>query len=109
MTTPRIVTLVEWQDEWRRLLVKEKEVTRARDALAAQRRRMPWVEVGKQYSFEGPNGTMSLLDLFDSRRQLIIYRAFFDPGVHGQPDGAAGLLCRRVPTRKRAVARCDKG
>jgi predicted dithiol-disulfide oxidoreductase (DUF899 family) len=91
MTTPRIVTLREWQDEWRRLLVKEKEVTRARDALAAQRRRMPWVEVGKQYSFEGPDGTMSLLDLFDSRRQLIIYRAFFDPGVHGQPDGAAGV------------------
>lgn len=45
----------------------------------------------KQYTFEGPKGTMSLLDLFDGRRQLIIYRAFFDPGVHGQPDNTAGV------------------
>jgi hypothetical protein len=66
-------------------------MTRARDALAAERRRMPWVAVDKPYVFEGPEGTMSLLDLFDGRRQLIIYRAFFDPGAHGQPEGTAGV------------------
>jgi predicted dithiol-disulfide oxidoreductase (DUF899 family) len=91
MKTPRIVTPQEWQDEWQRLLVKEKEMTRARDALAAERRRMPWVSVNKPYTFEGPEGTMNLLDLFDGRRQLIVYRAFFDPGVHGQPEGTAGV------------------
>jgi predicted dithiol-disulfide oxidoreductase (DUF899 family) len=91
MTTPRIVTPQEWQDEWQRLLVKEKALTRAHDALAAERRRMPWVAVDNQYTFEGPEGTMSLLDLFNGRRQLIIYRAFFDPGVHGQPEGTAGV------------------
>jgi predicted dithiol-disulfide oxidoreductase (DUF899 family) len=91
MTTPRIVTPQEWQDEWQRLLVKEKEVTRARDALAAERRRMPWVAVDKEYTFEGPAGTMNLLGLFEGRRQLIVYRAFFDPGVHGQPEGTAGV------------------
>jgi predicted dithiol-disulfide oxidoreductase (DUF899 family) len=91
MTTPRIVTPQQWQEEWQRLLVKEKEMTRAHDALAAQRRRMPWVSVDRRYTFEGPDGTMSLLDLFDGRRQVIVYRAFFDPGVHGQPDGTAGV------------------
>jgi predicted dithiol-disulfide oxidoreductase (DUF899 family) len=91
MTAPRIVTAKEWQDEWQRLLIKEKEMTRARDALAAERRRMPWVAVDKPYVFEGPDGTMSLLDLFDGRRQLIIYRAFFDAGVHGHPEGTAGV------------------
>jgi hypothetical protein len=60
MKTPRIVTPQEWQDEWQRLLVKEKEMTRARDALAAERRRMPWVSVNKPYTFEGPEGTMNL-------------------------------------------------
>ncbi len=63
------------------MLVKEKAVMRARDALAAERRRMPWMEVDKAYAFEGPGGTASLLDLFDGRRQLIVYRAFFEPGV----------------------------
>jgi predicted dithiol-disulfide oxidoreductase (DUF899 family) len=70
------------------MLVKEKEMTRARDALAAERRRMPWVEVEKDYVFEGPDGKVSLLDLFAGRRQLILYRAFFEPGVFGWPDHA---------------------
>ena len=68
------------------MLVKEKELTRARDALAAMRRRMPWTPVDKEYVFEGPEGKMSLLDLFHGRRQLIVYRAFVDPGVHGWPE-----------------------
>src|ERR1700709_1977691 len=68
------------------MLVKEKELTRARDALAAMRRQMPWTPVEKQYGFEGPEGKVSLLDLLDGRRQLLVYRAFVDPGVHGWPE-----------------------
>ena len=63
------------------LLVKEKEQTRARDALAAERRRMPWMAVEKEYRFEGPDGAASLDDLFEGRRQLVIYRAFYAPDV----------------------------
>jgi len=85
---PRIVSPQEWEAACQQLLVKEKELTRARDALAAERRRMPWVAVEKEYDFDGPKGKVSLLDLFDGRRQLIIYRAFFEPGVHGWPEHA---------------------
>jgi predicted dithiol-disulfide oxidoreductase (DUF899 family) len=88
METPPIVTPQEWKTARERLLVREKEVTRARDALAAQRRRMPWLPVEKEYAFDGPKGQASLLDLFEDRRQLIIYRAFFEPGVVGWPDHA---------------------
>ena len=88
MTTSEIVTPQEWEAARQRLLVEEKELTRARDALAAKRRRMPWVAVEKQYAFEGPDGPASLLDLFEGRRQLIVYRAFFEPGVDGWPDHA---------------------
>jgi predicted dithiol-disulfide oxidoreductase (DUF899 family) len=88
MKTPPVVTVPEWEAARERLLVKEKELTRARDALAAQRRRMPWLAVPKEYAFDGPKGTVSLLDLFEGRRQLIVYRAFFEPGVHGWPEHA---------------------
>jgi predicted dithiol-disulfide oxidoreductase (DUF899 family) len=86
MSTPRIVSAQEWQTAHRAMLVKEKELTRARDALAAERRRMPWLEVDPRYVFEGPSGTVDLLGLFEGRRQLIVYRAFVDPGVHGWPE-----------------------
>jgi len=88
MTTPPIVSMQEWKDAHQRLLAKEKEFTRSRDALAAARRRMPWVAVEKPYAFEGPEGEVGLRDLFHGRRQLIIYRAFFEPGVHGWPEHA---------------------
>jgi predicted dithiol-disulfide oxidoreductase (DUF899 family) len=88
MKTPPIVSRPEWDAALSQLLKKEKEVTRARDALAAERRRMPWLAVEKQYEFDGPSGGASLLDLFEGRRQLIVYRAFFEPGVHGWPDHA---------------------
>jgi predicted dithiol-disulfide oxidoreductase (DUF899 family) len=72
-----IPTPVVFEPEWRRareaLLVKEKELTRARDALAAERRRLPMVPVEKDYRFAGPDGEVRLLDLFDGRRQLIVY------------------------------------
>ncbi|MFI6576340.1 DUF899 domain-containing protein [Nocardiopsis sp. NPDC050513] len=88
MKTPPIVSPQEWEEARQRLLVEEKKLTRARDALAARRRRMPWTEVEKSYRFEGPEGGVSLLDLFGGRRQLIVYRAFFEPGVFGWPDHA---------------------
>jgi predicted dithiol-disulfide oxidoreductase (DUF899 family) len=86
--TPPIVSLEEWEAARVRLLAREKDLTRARDALAAERRRMPWLAVEKTYEFNGPNGKASLLDLFDGRRQLIVYRAFFEPGVFGWPEHA---------------------
>jgi predicted dithiol-disulfide oxidoreductase (DUF899 family) len=88
MNTPPIVSAQEWAAAHQQLLAKEKEVTRARDALAAQRRRMPWLAVEKYYQFEGPEGMVNLLGLFQGRRQLVVYRAFFEPGVHGWPDHA---------------------
>jgi predicted dithiol-disulfide oxidoreductase (DUF899 family) len=88
MNTPPIVSLQEWEAAWQKLLLKEKDLTRARDALAAERRRMPWAAVEKAYEFDGPRGKASLLDLFEGRRQLIIYRAFFEPGVSGWPEHA---------------------
>ena len=88
MQTPPVVTPEEWEQARQKLLVREKEVTRARDALAAERRRMPWTAVEADYEFEGPAGRASLLDLFDGRRQLVVYRAFFEPGVNGWPDHA---------------------
>jgi predicted dithiol-disulfide oxidoreductase (DUF899 family) len=88
MNPPSVVSAEEWDAARARLLVKEKALTRARDALAAERRRMPWLAVTKEYEFDGPAGCESLVDLFDGRSQLIVYRAFFEPGVFGWPDHA---------------------
>jgi predicted dithiol-disulfide oxidoreductase (DUF899 family) len=88
MKTPPVVSPAEWEAARERLLVKEKALTRSRDALAAERRRMPWMAVEKTYAFDGPKGRVSLLDLFEGRHQLIVYRAFFEPGVHGWPEHA---------------------
>src|SRR5262244_4050769 len=86
MHTPPVVSPQAWEAARKHLLVTEKAQTRARDALAAERRRMPWMAVEAAYAFEGPAGKASLLDLFDGRHQLIVYRAFFEPGVFGWPD-----------------------
>ncbi|MEQ0557903.1 DUF899 domain-containing protein [Amycolatopsis sp. NEAU-NG30] len=86
METPPLVSAAEWDAARRKLLVKEKELTRAHDALAAERRRMPWTEVTADYRFDGPAGRVRLPDLFEGRRQLIVYRFFFEPGVHGWPE-----------------------
>jgi len=88
MQTPPVVSREAWEAARKDLLVKEKIQTRARDALAAERRRMPWMAVDKAYAFEGPQGKVSLSDLFDGRRQLIVYRAFYEPGVFGWPEHA---------------------
>lgn len=86
MITRKIVGQQDWDKAWQQLLVEEKALTRARDALAAKRRRMPWLEVREPYRFDGPDGPVTLDDLFDGRRQLVVYRAFFDDDVHGWPD-----------------------
>ncbi|HTF71915.1 MAG TPA: DUF899 family protein, partial [Edaphobacter sp.] len=88
MKTPPVVSPGEWEAARQQMLEKEKAFTRSRDALAAERRRMPWVTVEKEYEFEGPQGKVRLLDLFEGRRQLIVYRAFFEPGVFGWPEHA---------------------
>jgi predicted dithiol-disulfide oxidoreductase (DUF899 family) len=81
MNTPPTVSRQEWDAAREKLLVKEKEHTRARDALAAERRRMPWLAVEQDYEFVGPDGKASLRDLFQGRRQLVVYRAFYGPEV----------------------------
>src|SRR3954447_20243426 len=88
MSNASIVSPQDWEAAREDLLVKEKEHTRAGDALAAQRRRMPRMAVEKDYAFEGPTGPLTLRDLFAGRRQLIIYRAFYEPGVDGWPERA---------------------
>ncbi len=88
MKKPPIVSSQEWQAAREQLLIKEKARMRANDALMAERRRMPWMAVERAYEFVGPNGKASLLDLFEGRRQLIVYRAFFEPGVFGWPEHA---------------------
>src|ERR687892_667893 len=87
MKMPPVVSPEEWEAARQELLAKEKELTRARDALAAERRRMPRVAVEKEYEFEGPDGPISLLGLFEGRRQLIVYRFFYEPGVADFPAG----------------------
>ena len=86
MNMPPLVSPQEWDAAREKLLVREKELTRARDALAAERRRMPWMVVEKEYRFEGPHGPATLLDLFEGRRQLVVYRFFFEPGVARWPQ-----------------------
>jgi len=96
MKAPPIVSPQKWQEAWERMLVKEKEFTRARDAMAAQRRRMPWMAVEKDYRFEGPDGPASLLDLFEGRRQLIVYRAFYAPDITTFAEGGSYPDCACV-------------
>ena len=83
---PKIVSEREWQKAHKTLLAKEKTATRERDKLAAERRRQPMVEIEKEYVFEGADGRATLLDLFEGRRQLVVYHFMFAPGVQGWPE-----------------------
>ncbi len=76
---PRVVSQAEWQAAHAALRAKEKAATKARDALAAERRRLPMVRIEKDYRFEGEHGPARLIDLFEGRRQLIIYHVMFGP------------------------------
>lgn len=79
MEHPRIVSRDEWTRLRKQYLLKEKEFTRLRDRLSAERRELPWVKVDKTYTFQGPNGRQTLADLFDGRSQLIVYHFMFGP------------------------------
>jgi predicted dithiol-disulfide oxidoreductase (DUF899 family) len=83
---PQIVSPGEWEAARKKLLTKEKAMTRALDALAAERRRLPMVLIDKKYVFDGPNGKVGLPDLFEGRRQLILYHFMFAPTVSGWPS-----------------------
>jgi predicted dithiol-disulfide oxidoreductase (DUF899 family) len=80
MTTHRVVSHEEWVEARRQHLAREKELTRLRDRLSQERRELPWEKVDKHYVFDGPRGKESLVDLFEGRRQLVIYHFMFDPG-----------------------------
>lgn len=76
---PRIVSRDEWLAARKKLLAKEKQLTRQRDAVAAERRELPWVRVEKNYVFDSPSGKKTLAELFDGRSQLIVYHFMFGP------------------------------
>src|SRR5580693_765077 len=76
----RVVSRSEWLEARTALLAKEKEFTRLRDQLSAERRALPWERVDKEYVFEGPNGRETLADLFAGRSQLVVYHFMLGPG-----------------------------
>ena len=91
MSLPKIATRAEWLAARKELLAKEKDLTRQRDALSAERRNLPMVEVVQDYRFDGPDGRVRLIDLFEDRRQLIIYHFMFHPEWQdGCPSCSAG-------------------
>jgi len=90
MAQPKIVSIGEWQQARDELLTAEKEVTRAQDALAARRRRLPMVKFANDYAFDTPDGTKTLADLFDGRGQLIVYQ-FMDNGPDDYCPGCTGF------------------
>jgi predicted dithiol-disulfide oxidoreductase (DUF899 family) len=89
MELPPIVSSSEWQDALDELRAKEKQATKARDALAAERRRLPRVRIEKDYTFDGPEGEASLLDLFEGRRQLLLYHFMFGSNQQAGCDGCS--------------------
>jgi predicted dithiol-disulfide oxidoreductase (DUF899 family) len=89
MNLPPVVSAAEWQTALEQLRAKEKDATRARDALAAERRRLPRVRIEKDYVFEGAAGEASLLDVFEGRRQLIVYHFMFGPNQDEGCDGCS--------------------
>ena len=89
MNLPPVVSPQEWQTELDALRAKEKEATRARDALAAERRRLPRVHIDKDYVFDGPDGKATLLDLFAGRRQLLLYHFMFGPNQDAGCNGCS--------------------
>src|ERR1700719_4094710 len=102
---PRVVSREEWITARKELLAKEKNLTRQRDAVSAERRQLPWVKVDKNYVFDAPGGKKTLADLFEGRSQLVIYHFMFGPDwKEGCPscsfnmdhtDGALAHLAQR--------------
>ena len=92
MSLPKVVSREEWLAARKELLAREKEMTRQRDALNADRRRLPMVRVEKDYVFTGPDGEASLLDLFEGRRQLIVQHFMFDPSWENGCPGCTSAV-----------------
>jgi predicted dithiol-disulfide oxidoreductase (DUF899 family) len=92
MNLPPVVSPTEWQAAREALLVKEKEATRTRDALAAERRKLPMVRIEKDYVFDGPEGKATLPDLFEGRRQLLLYHFMFGPSQDAGCDGCSMVV-----------------
>ena len=94
MELPKIVSEEEWERSHEALLVKEKQATRERDALAAERRRLPMVEYSTDYEFEGPDGVVKLPDLFEDRPQLLLYHFWHPP--EGDPCAGCSMFTDQV-------------
>jgi len=98
--TPPIVSREQWLADRKKLLAHEKELTKHYDSVSAERRRLPMVKIDKEYFFDGPTGKQNLKDLFDGRRQLIVYHFMFDPawqthrcpGCTGWVDALGGSI-----------------
>jgi predicted dithiol-disulfide oxidoreductase (DUF899 family) len=124
---PQVVSREQWLADRKKLLAREKELTKQRDRINAERRRLPMVKIAKDYAFDGPNGKQSLKSLFDRRRQLIVYHFMFDPvwdkgcsGCSGYVDALGDLtmlnkrdttfvLVSRAPLAKLDAYRAQKG
>jgi predicted dithiol-disulfide oxidoreductase (DUF899 family) len=111
MTLPEITTRQRWLTARRELLIREKELTRRRDALNADRRRLPMVEVEKDYKFTGPNGSLGLAEMFGDCQQLIIQHVMFAPswdaacpGCTAALDEVSPGLVRHLRSRNTALA-----
>jgi len=89
---PPAVSREQWIDERKKLLADEKELTKHYDRINAERRRLPMVKLEKNYVFEGPTGKPSLKDLFEGRRQLIVYHFMFDPSWEKGCSGCTGFI-----------------
>jgi len=92
MNLPPVVSEAEWQAALDAHRTKEKEATRARDALAAERRRLPRVRIEKDYTFDGPDGKASMLDVFEGRSQLLLYHFMFGPNQDAGCDGCSMVV-----------------
>lgn len=101
MSLPRIATREEWLAARKELLAKEKNLTRQHDALSTERRNLPMVEIVKDYQFDGPDGRVRLIDLFENRPQLMIYHFMFHPEWE---EGCSSCSSRH----RRAVARLPR-
>jgi predicted dithiol-disulfide oxidoreductase (DUF899 family) len=97
MSLPDVVSREEWLAERQQLLIREKELTRQRDILNADRRRLPMVRVDKEYKFEGPQGAVSLLDMFEGSDQLIVQHVMFDPAWEAACPSCTASLDESAP------------
>lgn len=89
---PSVVSAEAWLRERKALLADEKALTQQRDRVNAKRRRLPMVKLEKTYRFDGPDGETTLLDLFEGRRQLLVYHFMFDPAWENGCSGCTGLV-----------------